>query len=456
MLEIPQPPHHKDIEQQVLGAVLLNDKLMKELESNLKLGDFYFQKHMHIYQAMLYLHYQSQSIEYNAILDRLEYKKKLDKDMTEYVLELTDTVASTANFETWVKQIKDLAEKRKLYELAKDLLSKGVLGVSNENLIKKVTGTLEDLAMTSNDETKRISSGIDEWFDNLDKPDNPNDVFKWGFKKMDRLIKMRRSELYLIAARPSLGKSAYALNVVKNLCLQGKKTLFVTLEMGGGQVRDRLMSNLAKVPFQKIKNREGFDKEEKDRMFESKEKIKQFNWWVYDHGAMTIQKISNVSRKMMKENGLDVIVVDYLQLMSSDNRGGNRVQEVEEISRGLKVLAQELDIPIIALSQLNRDTARENKEPNLHDLRSSGSLEQDANAVIMLHNKDPNDQYEHKHITLYIRKNRDGQLGKVVTTFIGDNMQFIEKEFDTDIGEYVEVDQEELEEIKINDEDLPF
>ncbi len=459
-IKVTEEPHNIQLEQEVLGSVFLDEKLIKRLAEEVQIMDFYAEQHQHIYRAMLYLHHQNQPINYNTLGDRLKYKEILGEKVTmDYLLGLSDTVASLANFTVWLNELVDLAQKRKIYNLYRKQLETGFRGVNIENVVKQIKSTLDDLSFTTNTETVGISEGIDEWFDNLEKPIPEKDRYYFGFRKLDEKVQLGRSKLAVIAARPGLGKSALALNVVKNLCFQKKKVLFITLEMSLKQVRERLVANLSGVPLQKITDRDvRLDEEEKERIYNAKEKIKKFDWHIYDKGAMTAEKVSNISRKMQREKGLDAVVVDYLQLMTADRKITNRAQEVSQITRGMKVMAQELDIPVIALSQLNRDTAKENAAPSLHHLRESGSIEQDANSVMMLHTEDVDGRYnDNKYVDLYIRKNREGEVGVVNFEFKGSTMEFTEKEHNPLTGGLEPVKQRDLEdEFSDEDTDLPF
>ena len=257
----------------------------------------------------------------------------------------------------------------------------------------------------------------------------------------------------LIGARPSVGKSAFATNLVKNFCLQGKHPLFVSLEMNKKEFLNRLVSNMAHIEARKLKRKEHKTSDEWAKIMKVKEQIKKFKFNFYDKGGMKIEQLVGLCRYLKQKGELDILIIDYLQLLESNQYKNQKQNQVAYISQKLKQLAMELEIPVIALSQLSRGVITEGgkvREPVLSDLRDSGSLEQDANVVIMLHTEDIDQKYGNENsrfgrtIQLFVRKNRDGKLGKVYYEYFGDYVQFIEKQKDFNTGKWSKVEQDVL------------
>ncbi len=453
-------PNNVDLEQEILGLVFLNDKRIKDMVDEIKLEHFYHPHHKEIYEAMLYFYRNNKPINYTDVIDRLKTKKSEVKP--DYILGLTDTVASEENAEYKLTQLKEVYEKRKLYEISSYIINNDISGITSEDLSKRIRGVIDNFKVASNIETTDAKDYIDDWFTQLKKPLDETARYLFGFKGLDDLIMLDKGNLVTVAALAGQGKSIFALNMVKNLCLQEYKTLFISLEMSEKEIMDRMVSNISKVSMDSIK-KHNINESEERRVKEAVEQIKEFDWKIFDKGFMNIDHLYNLSKKLHKEGKLDVLVVDYIGLLDGGNKQ-SRVQEVSYITRRLKQLAQEISIPVIQLSQLNRNvTGKDGKirEPQLADLRESGSVEQDSNAVIFLHPKSLNtEKYENKFLKLIVRKNRNGRLGDIDYEFVGDTMTFIEKEWID--GKPVPVQQLDLKnrkkevEIDIDDSDLPF
>jgi len=452
-------PHSKDVEQEVLGGILIDNNKMKEVIDNVSPKDFYFDVNKIIFNAMAYLYYNHEPIDYQLIVDRLKYKEQFSDDILNYILGLSDTVASTVNFDHKVNLLKDYAGKRHLYETASWITNNDISGISNENLKEKIEGQLEKLNLNSNIETHSVSESLEDWYINL-KNGEPAGAMMFGMKLLDDHIVLKPKNLGIIAARPSLGKSAYALYLALNFAQQNKRTLFVSLEMSKEEVIDRIIARLSKVEYRKISRKEDLSQSDFDAIQSAMKKLEDLPLDIYDKGQMNVDHLYNYSKLMKKENNIDVVMVDYLQLLESGQNKRSDNENVSYISRKLKLIAQELDVPVIALSQLSRAPEQHQggkksvREPQLSDLRSSGSLEQDANYVVMLHSEDVDNKFDkEKFIKAFIRKNRSGKLGTIDLTYYGDIMTFEEKEWVN--GKPVTVEQTNFD-IETNDEELPF
>jgi replicative DNA helicase len=321
-------------------------------------------------------------------------------------------------------------------------------GIASANLVKEVEDKIAGMGISSNVEYDKFEDYIDEWLA-YQEDTSPIQSHKLGYKLLDDLVLLKNTNLMLIGARPSVGKSAFATNLVKNFCKQGKHPLFVSLEMSKNEFMDRLVSNMADVEARKLKRKEPKSNDEWRRIMIAKEKIRKFKFNFYDKGNMKIEQLTGLCRYLKKKGELDVLVVDYLQLLQSNQYKNQRTQQVGYISHQLKSLAMELEIPVIALAQLSRagiDNNGKPREPQLSDLRESGDLENDANMILMLHTDDVDQHFKEKRfIKLFIRKNRDGTLGRIDYTYYGDFIKFEETTFNMDTRQWETVIQDDLD-----------
>lgn len=459
-LEIKDIPHSDEIEQQVLGNIFINDKKMRDIIDLVKAKrDFFNELHQEIFKAMVYLFHSNLSISYESIFNRLKYKEILNDEVVDYILQIGNCVSAPSTFESYVEMLLDIARKRELYLLYKKRLTTDISGITSSNLVKEIEEKIEGMGITSNIELDRFQDYIDDWVTGLED-NEPVQTYKMGFKLLDDIIILEPTNLMLIGARPSVGKSAFATNIVKNFCLQDKKPLFVSLEMNKKEFMNRLVSNMAHVEARKIKRKEGLTTQDWNFILDAKEKIKKFKFNFYDKGGMKVEQLLGLCRHLKKKDNLDVLVIDYLQLLETNQFKGQKQNQVGYISQKLKQLAMELEIPVIALSQLNRGVTTDSgnvREPQLSDLRDSGSLEQDSNIVVMLHTDDIEQKYQDKKfLKLFIRKNRDGRLGVIDYTYFGDYVEFKEVEWVDKKPVFVEQEDLSKSNIEILDEDLPF
>ena len=465
VITIQDKPSNQLNEQQILASIILNEKVMLELVDVIDSSMFCDEFNRKIFISMLYLHHNSRSINYKTIIERLQYKEKDNDDIIEYVLQLTNSILSNEPLENLVDILKDNYQKRVLWEWALKRITTPMSGIASSNLVKEIEEKIDGMGITSNIEYTNFNNYVDEWLE-YQEDETPVQSHKLGFKKLDEIILLENSNLMLIGARPSVGKSAFATNLVKNFCLYGKHPLFISLEMNKKEFMNRLVSNMAHIQARKLKRKEKKTPEEWSKIMQVKDTISDFQFKFYDKGGMTIEQLYGLARYLKKKNELDVIVIDYLQLLETHQYKGQKQNQVSFISQKLKQLAMELDIPVIALAQLNRGVVTQSgepREPQLSDLRDSGSLEQDANIVLMLHTEDINQEFGNedsangRFIELFVRKNRDGKLGTVKYDYFGDYVEFREKEWDKDRSCYVDVIQDEIKPvIEIDEEDLPF
>ena len=455
-IDVKAIPYDSELEQNILGSIILEDKLMKNVVDTITVNHFYVDLHKKIYSAMLYLHYKNVKIGYETLINRLIFKEK--DGYADYVISLGGLIINSNRFESQIELLKDIYQKRVLYKLYKKRLTEDISGIASVELVKEVEGAIANMGISSNLEYEEFGTYIDEWVEQLEDT-TPVEQFKLGYKKLDELVLLERSNFMLIGARPSVGKSAFALNLVKNFCLQGRHPLFISLEMNRKEFMNRLVANMGGVKAQSIKRKEGLTSSDWTSIMSAKDEIRKFKFNFYDKGGMTIEQLYGFAKYLHKKGELDILVIDYLQLLTSTQYKNQKQNQVSYISQMLKQLAMELDIPVIALSQLSRGSIENGKprKPVLSDLRDSGSLEQDSNIVLMLHTDDMEQNFkDERFVKMYVRKNRDGMLGSVDYGFKGDYVEFVEKEWIDGVIHIVE--QEDLSGKTINDgiPDLPF
>jgi len=385
-IELKEMPNDIELEQVILGMVLLKEKRIEILSDTVKIGAFYDINHQEIYRAMLYLYNSNVSIGYETLLSRLK-TKELSNDIVDYVLQLGDTVLRNDDFDNKVELLKEIYNKRELYKEALFIVTNEINGISSSNITKKITGAIENLGITSNVELTSMHEYINDWENELK---NPKDVteFLFPFQGLNDLVTLEPTNFMLIASRPGSGKSAFATACVKGFCEQGFNPLFVSLEMSKKEFMDRLISIKTGIPVWKFKSKnvKELTNDEWILIKQARKVINEWNFNFYDRGSMYIEMLYGLAKHLKRKGELDIIVVDYLQLLTTHKYKGQKVNEVGEISRQLKQIAMELKIPVIALSQLNRSnvtSGEKPREPQLSDLRSSGDLEQDKGLVII-------------------------------------------------------------------------
>lgn len=419
-------PHHHEAEQSVLGTVFLEPKKIVEVIDQLNPDDFYALSHSLIYQAMRNLYQENLKIDYTTVAGRLESEQTLGKaGGMSYLLELSESVPSTAHLETYIDLVKDGSLKRQVIHLAGEILEEGYQSShpANEYLARaeeSIFALSQKRKTTVFLELSEVISEVKEKTErNRDKKGGVTGL-RTGFSNLDHITNgLQPEELIILAARPSMGKSAFAMNLALNVAKRNKDgqagVAIFSLEMSNEQLVSRMLSAEANIENTKIKTG-SLTSREWQFLEGGMQSLSRLPIVFDDSSSVTVSDIRAKCRKLAQEGRLDFVVIDYLQLIKADDsRSGNRQEEVAKISRGLKQMARELKVPILALSQLSRDVEkREDKRPVLSDLRESGSIEQDADIVMFLYR---NDYYERNsesktgEVELSIAKNRQGAAG---------------------------------------------
>ena len=432
------PPHNIEAEKWVISWALLDSEVMWIYDSD-KLGykDFYQKEHSYIYEAIQQLRMARKTIDVVTVSDQLSKNWNLDViGGVDYLYDLSSFLFSTQPCSEYSKIVREKSLLRQVLKVCQGISGEVYEQKDTLQIFDAIEKKIFDLTQNQVGESiiaiwdileKRVMEYI-EYADNPEKL-NESKVFS-GYEGIDKMLTwFKPGELIILAARPSMGKTAFALNVLNNVALKQQKTVvFISLEMSSESIVDRILSEVAGVPMYKLNGSEQMNEEDFSKIWEANSTLWVAKIFIDDRGALTVPELKSKLRKLKIEKGwLDI---DYLQLMHGTSYAGNRVQEISDISRSLKELARELEVPIMALSQLSRAVEqRVDKKPQLSDLRESGAIEQDADAVLMLHREDYYDPDTDKKwaTDVCIRKNRNGAVGEVELHFQKEIMRFTEK-----------------------------
>lgn len=432
MIEERVPPQNIEAEQAVLGAMLIDKEAIAKATEVLSADDFYREAHRVIFSAMLELYNKNEAVDMVTVTEILKRDNKLeDIGGIAYITSLANVVLTAANIKYHAEIVAEKSVLRQLVRVSTEIAAMGY--EANDDV-----GTLLDTAESrileiSNRKKKADFTPINDIL--MDSVQSIESLLQnkggltgipAGFADLDKLTSgLHPSDFIILAARPSMGKTALALNIVQNVALRAHKVIggeprsvaFFSLEMSKEQLVNRMLCAEAGIDSQRLRVGEMHD-EDWTHLWDACDTMSRAKIYIDDTAGITAMEMRSRARRLKAEHGLDLIVVDYLQLMQGSgkrNNSGDRQQEVSEISRSLKALARELDVPVLALSQLSRSVeSRQVKRPMLSDLRESGSLEQDADIVAFLYREDYyNPDTENKHTELIIAKHRNGPVDTV-------------------------------------------
>lgn len=437
------PPHDEDAEQAVLGSMLTdNDAVMAAVEV-LKEDAFYREDNKIIYQAILNLYSKSEPIDIITLKDELESMGKFEQvGGFEYLASLPDKVPTTANVQKYIKIVEEKSVLRNLIKTANEIIELGYNQTEDvEDIMDGAEKKIFDIMQSKNTKSYTpIKDVLVESFTNLEKLYNQKQhvtgVPTQFYDLDDKTAGLHGSELILVAARPAMGKTAFALNIATNAALRANVPVAIfSLEMSKDQLVNRMLCSEAMVDSNKVRTGK-LDEEDWTKLAEAIGPLSEAGVYIDDTPGISVMEIRTKCRKLKMEKNIGLVVIDYLQLISGSNkRNGSREQEISEISRSLKVLAKELNVPVIALSQLSRAVEqRDDHRPMLSDLRESGAIEQDADIVMFLYRDDYyNKESAEKDIAeVIIAKQRGGSTGTVKLYWMGNYTKFvnIERRFD--------------------------
>ena len=431
-LQVRIPPHSSEAEQSVVGALLLDKDAIISVAEFLEPGHFYDEKNAIIYESCVELFEERTPIDVLTVAEKLK-KKKVSKEVggASYLAKLANTVPTAAHVEHYGKIVKDQATKRSLMTAASRLVDLSLdEGLAAEELLDKAES--EVFSLTQQHMAQAfipVREALAESFDRLDELHKQSEGLRGvpsGFKDIDdTLAGMQRSNLLILAARPGVGKTALALNIAQKVSVEYKRPVgYFSLEMSREELVDRLLVAQADIDAWRLKTGK-LSEDDFTKLSNAMGELAEAPLYIDDTPALSILEMRTKARRLQVDHGIDLLVIDYLQLARSRNLE-NRVQEVSEISQGLKNLARELKIPVLALSQLSRAVEQRGiKRPQLADLRDSGSIEQDADVVMFLWREDDE---KVENIGLEIAKHRNGPLRSIQLFFRGDRISFYGRE----------------------------
>jgi replicative DNA helicase len=429
------PPQNVDAEMSLLGAVLIDEETLADISEHVTAKDFYDKRHSLIYDAMMRLYEKHRPVDLLTLTDELKKKKELDTvGGSAYITELTNFVPTAAHAESYAEMVAQTAVRRRLIRASGEISE---MGFDEETTTQELLEKAEaELFAVSDQSLKQdlisIESILTESFDRMEELHRNKGSLsgvRTGYRDLDtKTAGLQRSDLIILAARPSMGKTTLVTNLAYNVATVAKQSvIFFSLEMSKEQLVDRMLADASGVNSWNIRTGNLSD-DDFSKISEAMGEMAEAPIFIDDTPGLSVLEMRTKARRAAHEQPLGLIIVDYLQLMQGSGRSdGNRVQEVSEISRGLKLIARELNVPVIALSQLSRSVeSRTPQIPQLSDLRESGSIEQDADIVMFIYREDYyNPETDRQHITdLIISKHRNGPTGKVELYFNPERLRF--------------------------------
>ncbi len=431
------PPQNTDAEASLLGAILIDTDALVKIADKVSADDFYDQKHAYIYEAIIDLYEHHSPVDVLTLADKLKSGNKLDSiGGSSYLAELSNFVPTSSHVEQYAEIVAQKSMRRRLIKAAQDIAS---MGFNETNALQELIEDAESrLFQVSQRHIKQdvtsLETILSESFDRLDELHKDKGKIRGvptGFKDMDNLLAgLQRSDLFVLAARPSMGKTALALNLAHNIAIQSSQpVLMFSLEMSKEQLVDRMLAMESGVDAWALRTGNLTDSDF-EKIGQAMGTLSEAQIYIDDSPSITVSELRTKARREAHVRDLGLIVVDYLQLMSGGGKyggDGNRVQEISEISRGLKAVARELNVPLLALSQLSRSVENRSPQiPQLSDLRESGSIEQDADVVAFIYREDYyNPETDRRNITdIFVKKHRNGPTGAVELYFDKEKQRF--------------------------------
>lgn len=428
------PPHNAEAEQTVLASCMIDHTAVEKVVNLLSYDDFYYEANKEIYDSIKQIHMQNIPVDAVTVFEELKKRGKIDYiGGFEYLATLTENIITSKNVEAYCNIIREKSTLRKLISASQEIIEKSYKEDDDVQKIielaeQRVFSISQNRSINSFSEIKEVLMNVFNQLEERAKSGGGITGLATGYTDLDRMTSgLQKSDLILIAARPSMGKTALALNIAMNVVKNGASVALFSLEMSKEQYVQRIISQEAMVDSTKLRTG-SLDDDDWTRVINTMSLISDCKIFIDDTPSVTLFEMMSKCRRLKIEKGLDLIVVDYLQLMSDVGRTDNRQQEISNISRGLKTLARELNCPVLALSQLSRaPELRNDHRPVMSDLRESGAIEQDADVVIMLYRDEyyNKEESEKKGITdVIITKQRNGPVGTVELAWIGQYTKF--------------------------------
>jgi len=427
------PPHSLEAEKSVIGSIMLDSEAMHEVADILGEEDFYHDKNRIIYKTIFDLFERHDPIDFLFVSNRLKDQKVLDEvGGNGYLTELVNSVPSASN----AKYYAEIVHRKRIL---RDLISAShhISGLGYDEsedidiLLDQAEKKIFDISQSSNNkDIVSIKDALDDAWERIDKLHKSKDEIRGvptGFRDLDNLLAgLQKSDLIILAARPSHGKTSLALDIARGVAIKHNVPVGIfSLEMSVGQLADRLLASEAHVDSWKLRTGKITGEDEFLRIRDAMDRLAKAPIFIDDDASNNIIKMRSSARRIQSQHGLGLIIVDYLQLMSPRKHTESMVQQITEISRSLKQLARELDVPVLALSQLSRSVEQRGGVPRLSDLRDSGSIEQDADVVMFIYREDKYRETEKKNIAqIMVEKHRNGPTGNVELYFNEQKVSF--------------------------------
>ncbi|MBO7187539.1 MAG: replicative DNA helicase [Clostridia bacterium] len=455
-----QMPHNLEAEQALLGCMLLDPEIQMDCISKLQENDFFVSSHQYIFEAMVEINRQNSAIDIVTLLDMLEKSGTIESaGGVDYITKLTEVIPSSANYNLYLSIVTRDGLLRRIIKGSAEIISTAQVAQDDREALAFAEKTVFDLSSTRDStEMAKISSVIPEVVNKFDKISKDKNAFRGlstGFKRLDYITNgLHETDFILIAARPSVGKTSFAMNIVENIATtQDKVCAVFSLEMGREQLTQRMLCSVAEVSMESAL-KGNLTKQEWLRLARAREKLSKAKIFIDDSTLITPAEMLSKCRRLKRRHGLDLVMIDYIQLMTGGNKNAdNRQQEVSEISRSLKVLAKEMKVPVLALSQLSRGIeTRTDQTPQLSDIRESGAIEQDADIVMFIsRKKEIKDENDNPNIAeISISKHRNGPTGTIKLFFKGECTKFMNLEDNPQTEETPQEEKAELNEIAPN------
>ena len=432
-------PHNIEAEQAVLGCILIDNQAQVDILSLMHEEDFYSEAHQQIFKSMSKVYQKSIPVDFVTLTDQLEKDGMLEKvGGIDYVTFLTNAVPSAANFNHYCEIVKSDSIRRKLIKSGQEIIEDAFDNQDKDKSLQFAEQVIFEIAekegRSSLEHVGRNDGAVKKVVDKFSEIAKDPTILKGiptGYTDFDKITNgLQNSDLILLAARPGVGKTSFSMNILVHAATElGKKCAIFSLEMSKEQLMQRAICSLAKVSMGKALKGE-MDGEEWKRIWAASKKLEQSGLYIDDSSMTTPADLLSKCRRLKMQEGLDLIMVDYIQLMTSAKKQDNRQLEISDISRTLKIAAKELNVPIIVLSQLSRAVeSRQDHRPLLSDLRDSGAIEQDADIVLFIYNpekyNDVPQEDEPGTVELIIAKHRNGGTGTVKLRWIGQYTTFV-------------------------------
>ncbi len=441
-------PHSLEAEQALLGCLILDTRIQVEVSAYLNEEDFYAESHKAVFRAIKDIVSKNLPVDMVTLTDALEKTGTLnDAGGISYIAELTNVIPSSANYQRYLDIVQRDSLLRRLIKGSANIIEECQSSQDKDTALAFAEKTVFDISNTADTSEMvpiaKVIPDVMTKFDELSKDKSSYKGIKTQFKGLDNLLNgIHKSDLMILAARPAVGKTSFAMNIVENLALQGYTCAVFSLEMGREQLVQRMLCSVAGVSMENV-SKGKMTKTDWLKIAKAKELLFSSKIFIDDSAMITPNQVLSKCRRMKQKHGLDFVMIDYMQLMSPEkkSKSENRQQEITEISRNLKILAKEVNVPVLALSQLSRAVESRKGRPQLADLRESGAIEQDADIVMFIHRPDKNatpkelseGTVQQNVAEIIVEKHRNGPQGIVKLYFKGECTKFLN--IDAETGE---------------------